>query len=106
MGRSNNPQNLWIDAYFLWYPPFDISWRIEKELGVAKNVRVMLLDNDGRHSTFVLAGLVSKTEAAYFIYNDATDDIQQVTSWKGNVNHFLDRFNGNILQLPTKLLSS
>lgn len=85
--------------------PFDISWWIEKELGAAKDFRVMLSEDNGG-GTFVLAGLVSnKTEAAYFVYNKITGDILQFTSWKGDVNGFLDRFNGNVSLLPTKLLS-
>lgn len=102
LGWTTDPDCLLIDLHFV-RSQFDISWRIEKELGAAKNVRVMLAD--GQH-TFVLAGLVSKTEAAYFVYNEVTDTILQVTSWKGDLNGFLDRFNGNVTQLPTKLLSS
>lgn len=102
MGWTNDPDCLLIDLHFVG-SQFDISWRIEKELGAAKNVRVMLADEQ---HTFVLAGLVSKTEAAYFVYNEVTDVILQVTSWKGDLDGFLDRFNGNVTQLPTKLLSS
>lgn len=91
-----------IDLHFVG-SQFDISWRIEEELGAARNVRVML--GDEQH-TFVLAGLVSKTEAVYFVYNEVTDTILQVTGWKGDLDGFLDRFNGNVTQLPTKLLSS
>lgn len=103
MGWSNDPDNLFIKAHFVGRP-FDNSWWIEKELGAAKNVRVMLSENNGG-GTFVLAGLVLKTEAAYFVYNEITGDILHFTSWKGDVNGFLDRFNGNVSLLPTKLLS-
>lgn len=80
----------------------DVSWRIQNELGAARNVRVML--GNGQH-TFILAGLTSKTEATYFIYNEITDTILQVTSWTGNLEGFLERFNGSVTDLPTTLLA-
>lgn len=91
-----------IDLHFVG-SQFDISWTIERELGVAKNIRVMLGD---KQHTFVLAGPVSKTEAAYFVYNEVIDTKLQVTSCQGDLDGFLDRFNGNVTQLPTKLISS
>lgn len=58
----------------------DVSWRIEKEL-------------------------TSKTEAMYFVYNEITDTIIQVTSWTGNLEGFLERFSGSVTELFTRLLA-
>lgn len=58
---SNGPSCLLINMDFVGTES-GVSWRIEKELKAAKNVRVML--GDGQH-TFILAGLTSRTEAMY-----------------------------------------
>lgn len=64
LGWSNDPSCLLINMYFVGTEGADVSWRIEKELRAAKNVRVML--GDGQH-TFILAGLTSRTEAMYVL---------------------------------------
>ena len=75
LGWSNDPFCLLINIHFV-ETEGGVSWRIEKEL-------------------------TSKTEAMYFVYNEITDTIIQVTSWTG----FLERFSGSVTELFTRLLA-
>lgn len=50
----------------------------------------------GRH-TFILAGRTSKIKEMYFVYNEITDTIVQVTSWIGKFDV--------VTEIPARLLA-